>query len=417
MNRERLQQLAENLNDRVNSKPSLKFALLYLLYARQAAGLEKGEPKPDLPDYPSMGQLWELASQQVDQLAEQDPNLALDLAVTLISLPSDSEREPIYQWLRGDGPLLLAKPPVKAAFLQSPDKQVKVLPHLKGFLAYDLSSLHSPEKAFQDPNAFLATASMYFGLSLTDEEIKKIAHDSNLSQHLSRFRLRSRQLLFDPFMQRLIRFYDQLPDTQWLAQELQNHQHSLLNQLGLPEHDLVVAQSLQEKYPEVITQLQELLNSGDIQETLPSLLGQLAESVTPELQQQITGLAKAHCGAVGVQIEIWDSNLTNLQEVYRQLTSVLPDQPSRWPDIDDPQGYLDYLRIKFATARILTDSLEFTDDRKSDLETAGLAAYAGTISLPILLSDGCIAVVRFGYSGEEGYQDLKIISQLLQLNF
>ncbi len=417
MNRERLQQLAENLDSQANSEPGLKFALLYLLYARQAAGLEENEPKPDLPDYPSMGQLWELASQQVDQLAEQDPNLALDLATTLISLPSNSEREPIYQWLRGDGPLLLAKPPVKATFLQSPDKQTKVLPHLKGFLAYDLSSIHSPEKAFQDPNAFLATASMYFGLSLTDEEIKKIAHDSNLSQHLSRFRLRSRQLLFDPFMQRLIRFYDQLPDTQWLAQKLRDHQPSLINQLSLSEHDFIAAQSLQEKYPEVVTQLQELLNSGNIRDVLLSLSGQLAEFVTPELQQQITGLTEAHCGAVGVQIEVWNFTLTELQEIHRQLDPVLPGQPSRWPDINDSQGYLDYLRVKFATAMLLGDSREIPEDKKPQFESLGLAAYAGTISLPILLSDGRIAVVRFGYSGEEGSQDREIISQLLQLNF
>ena len=215
--REKVAPLADRLDELVELNTALRPVVFYLLTALQAAHLEEGAAFPRGYEHSSMGELWEEASGYVDRLAEKDPVLAVNLAITLISKisrePGDDSRELIYQWLRGDGPLLLAKPKVKEALLQSPKEIKKVLPLLTRYLDYDVSQVSDEDEAFSNPDAFLAVASLYFGLSLTNEDVAG-------NQALSEFREASYALLQTDKMRRLVDFYYELPDTRWLAKEI-----------------------------------------------------------------------------------------------------------------------------------------------------------------------------------------------------
>jgi len=187
--------------------------ILYLLYARVASGLENKEADSDsIPG--SIGEVWKEAAGHIDKLAEQNPGKAFKLALTLSLLPrsNDPKKEMVYRWMRGDGPVLLAKKSLREPFLQflnSDQKAPGFLEKMQEYMAFDMSKIQSNKDAFHDPNCFLAIATMFLGTKVEGDELTKTLTDA------------AKERLNDPNVSRVVKYYAQYEDTAWIVQELE----------------------------------------------------------------------------------------------------------------------------------------------------------------------------------------------------
>src|SRR3989339_1516295 len=188
-------------------------AIFYVLKARVASGLENNEEGSEkISD--TMSKAWIDAAFNADRLAENDPRQALELGLMLTTLPQNdgSKEERVYRWMRGDGPVILAKESIREElleFLKSDPRALSLVSKVSGFMGFDGTSLGRKE-VFSEGNCFLALASMYLGAKLGTS-------DNNQANQLNRMAL---ERLSDSKVAGMVRYYATEEDTSWIMGEL-----------------------------------------------------------------------------------------------------------------------------------------------------------------------------------------------------
>lgn len=190
-------------------------SILYLLKSRIASGLEnKEEGFEHIPK--SIGAAWIEAAGHMDTVAEQNPELAFKLALALSLLPrsADPKQENVYRWMRGDGPVLLAKESVRKPLLQyleSDPQAPKFIETMRGHLNFDITKLDKKE-IFHEPNCFLAVATMFLGTKLEELQSNGLAKSLTVA---------AKDRLADPQVSTAVRYYSGSEDTAWIVKELE----------------------------------------------------------------------------------------------------------------------------------------------------------------------------------------------------
>jgi hypothetical protein len=198
--------------DALMGTPDYSIAL-YLLRARVAAGLENHETGSD--EFPlSIGRAWLEASRHLDTLVRDNPREALVVGLQLSMLPKNAKSrvERITQWIRCDGPILLARSEIREPLLNflenDPDASV-VADTLRTYMCYRLYGL-SKEEVFENPYCFLAVASMYLGIQLTGAE----------GRNAKGLFSSAKRRLEDRGVVKTIGYYRESEDTAWIADAL-----------------------------------------------------------------------------------------------------------------------------------------------------------------------------------------------------
>jgi hypothetical protein len=191
-----------------------QYTVLYLLRARVAAGLENHEEGSEKLAL-SIKDAWIEASRHLDSLVNDDPRSALKLGIWLCMLPEsdDPQVERMIKWIRGDGPVLLAKRKLREPlldFLENDPNAPEFTGTLRRSICYRLSGLKK-EEVFEDPRCFLAVASIYLGTQLAGEK----------GENARGLFSSAKRRLKDPGVARTVRFYSSSEDTAWIVEALE----------------------------------------------------------------------------------------------------------------------------------------------------------------------------------------------------
>lgn len=190
-------------------------SILYLLKSRIASGLEnKEEGSEKIPK--SIGAAWIEAADQTDILAQENPELAFQLALTLSLLPRSTypKQENVHRWMRGDGPVLLAKESVRKPFLQyleSDPQAPEFIAKMQEYMNFDITKFDK-EEALHEPNCFLSVATMFLVTKL--EGLQD-------NQSVSPLVKSAKDRLADPQVSKVVRYYSGSEDTAWIVKELE----------------------------------------------------------------------------------------------------------------------------------------------------------------------------------------------------
>lgn len=192
---------------------AIQSAIFYILKARIASGLENNEDGSEKVSE-TMNEAWINAAFNADRLAENDSKQALELGMVLTTLPrnNNSKEEKVYRWMRGDGPIILAKESIRnefLGFLKSDPRASLLVSEVSGFMGFDGSGLGRKE-VFSEGNCFLALASMYLGAKLG-------VSGNTQADLLNRLAL---ERLSDPEVAKMVRYYATEKDTAWIMGEL-----------------------------------------------------------------------------------------------------------------------------------------------------------------------------------------------------
>lgn len=190
-------------------------SILYLLNARIAAGLENKEQSSE-QILKTVGEVWNEAASHFEIVAEKNPEQAFKLALQLSTLPHDvsQNQEKIFQWMRGDGPVLLAKDVLRKPLLNylKTDKLAnELVSKLQDYMKYDMSDIDK-KTIFYEPNCFLAVATMYLGTKLENVQDNKLAS--------SLFKT-AKEKLADDQVSRVVQYYSEFEETSWMSKEVE----------------------------------------------------------------------------------------------------------------------------------------------------------------------------------------------------
>jgi len=205
------------LNELVSeTDPINRLTTLYFLYCRVAAGMENFEKGSDQIGE-SMGDIWTRAAEKFDGIVEESPKDAFDISLWLTMLPKNEDKriEDVYKWMRGDGPVMLSRSELKNHLLEYIDDNEKsepVMTKLLKNIAYDFSEISNRDEASQDPNCYLSLGSILLGMRLKDSNIKNAEALSQAAE----------SRLGEGKVQEIINYYKEIPDTEWLADELKS---------------------------------------------------------------------------------------------------------------------------------------------------------------------------------------------------
>ena len=196
--------------------PVNRLTTLYFLYCRVAAGMENFEEGSDLVGE-SMGDIWTKASEKFDQIVEKYPKDAFDISLWLTMLPESSDQriEDVYKWMRGDGPVMLGRDELKGKLLGYLDKDKgseDITAKLLKNITYDFSEISNKDEASQDPNCYLSLGSILLGMHIEDSNIE----NAEILSKAAKSRLKEGKV------QEVINYYKEIPDTEWLADELKS---------------------------------------------------------------------------------------------------------------------------------------------------------------------------------------------------
>lgn len=196
--------------------PVQRAQISYGLFGKIAADMENGAPGIE-GIRESMGDQWLAAAERFEVVLKNDPDEAFNMAVQLTTLPVSSDRkiEDINKWLRGDGPGMLGRDELRKKLLDHLADEQKSQPltqKLTEYVSYDFSNITDSQDAFEDPSCYLSLSSILLGLKL-GENADLGTSATNLSEQVkSKFN--------DKDVIRVINYYHDLPDTKWLADEL-----------------------------------------------------------------------------------------------------------------------------------------------------------------------------------------------------
>ncbi len=204
---------------RGNASEQLK--ILYFLGARIATGLERKEKDwekitkgGDQDDFQqALERKWMEVALYLDKLVKADPEGAFNLALFLATIEPRSPRD-YRAWIRPDGPLLLAKDPLREklrAYLK--EKEGRVL--LERLLAYMDYIREVPEEdILLDPNCFLCAATFYLAAKLKEDG------DDTLAQE-TKFIEVAQEKLRDSQTWEKLQVYKRLKDTEFIPRTLE----------------------------------------------------------------------------------------------------------------------------------------------------------------------------------------------------
>jgi hypothetical protein len=187
--------------------------IFYLLKARIAAGLENQEKGSETISDP-MSKNWIDAAFNADKLAESNPDEALKLGLTLCLLPDNTEKEKIYQWMRGDGPIILTNDKLKKqllSYLKSDPRAAQFVSRIEEYMKFDISKF-SKEQMFNEAKCFLVVSSIYFGIKLG------ASNEDSASNSLYEDAV---GLMAKPEISEKIKYYKESSDTAWIVEELE----------------------------------------------------------------------------------------------------------------------------------------------------------------------------------------------------
>lgn len=195
--------------------PGEKEAALYYVCARGAAGIENNEEGTANFPY-NMGEMWAAAEGWMDEAAKVDPKLAFEQALNICLLPRNpnEEQEKVNKWIRGDGPLCLAKDSLRQTlidFVGSDKRAPGLFVKLGEYLNFDMSKIKSSADAFSDADCFLAVATMYLGAKLGE---------TRGNRWIASLATAAKEKLADPKISQIVKYYSTEPDTAWIVQEL-----------------------------------------------------------------------------------------------------------------------------------------------------------------------------------------------------
>lgn len=166
-----------------NKNLALQKFLQIILYSRVATGIElEGDinvPKNMNPKVKEIlnsetGDIWLKVNDYSDELAEKDPQMALDLAVGLWNLDTSSgniEQNEVNAFLATTGLTILGNEKIKeklATYFENDEGGEQLASALRALMEIDLSSFVTTE-AFSDPQAYSTLAAIYAGLGLKGE--------------------------------------------------------------------------------------------------------------------------------------------------------------------------------------------------------------------------------------------------------
>jgi len=194
-------------------------AIFYILCGRLASGLENHDAGT-AQLVSDASQAWEASKVHIRNLAEVDPKQALELGILLTLLPNNDNKglEPIFQWIRSDGPILLAEQGVKellgAYVRENPSRGLALGLALMKNMDFQLESMRSKDEVFSDPRSFLAVTSFFLATRFVD-----ISYAD--SQFLNTLATKAIMRLENRFVSRAVHYYSQISDTSWIVDELE----------------------------------------------------------------------------------------------------------------------------------------------------------------------------------------------------
>jgi hypothetical protein len=200
--------------------PAERQAILYLLSVVIASGMENNSELPPNLNH-TLTSIWEKAGHHFDEVIAAEmqatgaqPTTALKLALMICQLKTDTENEPVYQWLRGDGPILLSRIELQQPldeYFATNEKAPNFARYMGELLNHDMSQYKSPEEAIESPTCFLVTATIFFGL-----------HLKNLSSEIATALFNhARTRVNEPKVWATIEHFRGAPATAWIVTELE----------------------------------------------------------------------------------------------------------------------------------------------------------------------------------------------------
>lgn len=133
------------------------------------------------------------------------------MALTLAMLPrnADPDQENILRWMRGDGPLLLAKESLRGPlinYLETDPQAGELKSRMQEYMEFDMAGI-TKDNVFYEPNCFLALAAIYLGIKLKD------VSDNGLTAW-------AKNKLADSRVTEVIGYYSEFKETAWIVEEL-----------------------------------------------------------------------------------------------------------------------------------------------------------------------------------------------------
>ncbi|MCR4264163.1 MAG: hypothetical protein NUV98_05610 [Candidatus Roizmanbacteria bacterium] len=170
-----MSQKIENLYNKITSTFNDKFdqsSIRAHLLTRIAAGLEAHEDTPTAVGLKSKSEAWDITNGFLLELIEQNPEKALDEAISLIFTPKseDKKQEQINRWMRTSGLTLLGADELVSLLdkrLESIEGLALSLALEESFIKTDVSDLRTIED-MEDPRGFSTVQAVYIALGLAD---------------------------------------------------------------------------------------------------------------------------------------------------------------------------------------------------------------------------------------------------------
>lgn len=177
---------------------SVRDQILSLSLARIASAMEEEGGYGNLGD-----QFWKGSESHMEELAEKDPEEALEFGIGLTLLRQGPENVERYKrWLRGNGLIMLGFPSIEPRmhqYLESTEgKRLKEA--LINYMAFETSGMNKKE-TYHTPEAFSMMIALSLGLGMGEE---------GMQEELRQF---AQERCGDPEVKRVMDFYRQVEDT------------------------------------------------------------------------------------------------------------------------------------------------------------------------------------------------------------
>jgi len=194
---ERVTKLFTKISDESGKNRALLDLAKIVLLSRLATGKELGESAEVSENiHPKVAELlnrnagdnWLKVNEYSDKLTEEDPKMALELAVDLWFLDTKTgseEQNEVNAFLATSGLTILGSEKIKeklARYFENGEKGGQLATDLQTLMKTDLSSFDTPE-SFSDPRAYSTLAAIYTGLGFKDEVGAKAQELYELAKH------------------------------------------------------------------------------------------------------------------------------------------------------------------------------------------------------------------------------------------
>lgn len=193
-----------------------RLKISYLIFGRIAAGMENYERGAEKIGT-STSKIWLEAADRFDRVLRENPGKAFEMAlqVTLLPVSADPKAEGINKWIRSDGPSMLGREELRKnllEYLKSGEKSKELAERLGEYISLDFSKINDREAAFEKPDCYLSLSTILLGLKMG----KDIDSGENTRSLFEQAKLK----FADPEVARVVKYYQELEDTKWLADEL-----------------------------------------------------------------------------------------------------------------------------------------------------------------------------------------------------